>query len=246
MTDTKTDTWWDRLVVLSRSRRTGFWLFAATSSAFVALALLVASSTSWVVSLDLSVEEELLEMRSPLLNDAMVWVTRLGSRWVIGALLVVLTAWVMRTERCRKALLVMIIAFLANPGLEWVLKHMVNRDRPDLSRLVPGNGPAFPSGHVLATVGFYGVLAAVVWRSSHRRSHQLGAYAAATLIILGVGFSRMFLGVHWFTDVVGGMLAGTAFVLAVAWSLRGHHLGGDLGCEAGTADPTPAGLPDPV
>lgn len=223
--------WWDHIVGLSKSRGAGFFLFAVTAAAFLVLAVLVAAHTPWITRLDVAVQEETFDLRSPWVNDVTVWVTRLGSRWLIGSLLLLLSVWVMRTGRCRKALLVMLIAFLANPLVEYFLKTAVDRPRPDLSRLVPGNGPSFPSGHVLASVGFYGVLAAVAWRSSHRRTTRIAAYAAATVVIVAVGFSRVFLGVHWFTDVIGGMLAGTAFVLAVAWSLQGHHLGRDLGCE---------------
>ncbi len=232
MPHVKTDkTWWDRLVDLSTSQGAGIRLFAVTSVGFVVLAVLVAGPASWIAEFDLSVQEGVIELRSSWINETMIWITRLGSRWVIGSVLLVLTIWVLRTGRCRKALLVMVIAFLANPFLEHFLKTVVGRERPMLSQLVSGNGPAFPSGHVLASVGFYGVLAAVVWRSSDRRSIRIGGYVAATVIILSVGFSRIFLGVHWFTDVLGGMLVGTAFVLVVAWSLRGHHFGGDIGCE---------------
>lgn len=203
-----------------------------TSIGFVVLAVLVAGRTSWILELDLAVQQDVFELRSDWLNEASIWVTKLGSRWVIGALLLALMVWVVRTGRCRKALLVMVVAFLTNPLLEHLLKVAVDRRRPTLSQLLPGRGPSFPSGHVLATVGFYGVLAAVVWRSSNRRSIRMGGSAVATLVILSVGFSRIYLGVHWFSDVVGGMLVGTAFVIAVAWSLRGHHLGADISCEA--------------
>jgi len=228
--------WWDRVVRLSTSQSAGLWLFLISAIGFLVLSILVATRTSSIVDLDLSIQEELIEQRTPWLNETMIWITRLGSRWVIGVLLLALTAWVIRSGRCRKALMVLIIAFLANPVLEYVLKTIVDRPRPDLGRLVPGNGPSFPSGHVLAAVGFYGVLAAVLWRSSSRTSVRIAGYAAATAVILGVGFSRMFLGVHWFSDVVAAMLAGTAFVLTVAWSLRGHDFGGDLGCKVDEAN----------
>ncbi len=226
--------WWERVFDLSADHRTTLGLFAATTVGFVILAILVAADTPWIIDLDESVQAEAFELRSSWMNEAMVWVTRLGSRWVIGSALLVLGLWVVRTGRCRKALLVMVVAFMVNPFLEFFLKSAVGRHRPALSQLVPGNGPAFPSGHVLATVGFYGVLAAVMWRSSNRRAIQVGGAIGATAIILLVGFSRIFLGVHWFSDVIGGMLVGTAFVIAVAWSLRDHHLGGAMGCEVGS------------
>jgi len=229
--------WWERVLDLASKRRAAAGLFAVSIVGFVVLAVLVGAGTSWIIDVDQSVQAETFELRSPWINEMMIWVTRLGSRWVIGSLLLILTFWVVRTGRCRKALMVMAIAFMANPFLELILKSAVGRERPTLMQLVPGNGPAFPSGHVLATVGFYGVLAAVVWQSSRRRIIQYGGYAVATAIILSVGFSRTYLGVHWFSDVVGGLMIGTAFVIAVGWSLQGHHLGGDIGCDARSLDP---------
>jgi membrane-associated phospholipid phosphatase len=222
---------WSREAQRVIDRWFGFRLFAATTSAFVALALLVATRTSWLINFDLAVQERLIELRAPWLDQTMVWTTRLGSRWVIGSLLALLAWWVIRTGRCRKALMVVVIAFLANPILEYALKTIVDRPRPDLARLVPGNGPSFPSGHVLATVGFYGVLAAVLWRSSNRPSVRIAGFVAATAVIVGVAVSRVYLDVHWASDVVGASLAGTAFVVTVAWSLQGHHFGGAPGCE---------------
>ncbi len=231
MTQTRTRRpWRSRLTRLSIGQRDGYRLFMASIAGFVVLAVLVGTRTAWLVNLDLTVQDELLEIRSPWLNETMVWITRLGSRWAIGSFLLILAAWVVRTGRCRKALMVMTVAFLANPVLEYALKAIVDRPRPDLARLVPGNGPSFPSGHVLATVGFYGVLAAVLWLSSSPLLVRVLGFVAASVVILGVGFSRVYLDVHWSSDVVAGMFAGTAFVVTVAWSLRGHHFGGGLGC----------------
>ena len=228
----KVDTrWWELRVATSTARRAGLGLFVATSVGFVILAFLVVGSPGWITQLDLAAQDAVFELRSPWMDEAMIWVTRLGSRIVIGILVLALTLWVVRTGRCRKALAVMIIAFAANPLLELLLKNLVGRSRPMASQLVSTNGLSFPSGHVLATVGFYGVLAAVLWSSTNHRSIRIGGYVAATAIIVVVGISRVYLGVHWFTDVAGAMLLGTAFVLGVAWSLRGHHLGGDMGCE---------------
>lgn len=231
MSQKKTESpWRNRVAWPFISQKPGFRLFLASVTVFTVLAVLVATRTMWIVDLDRSVQDELLGLRSPWLNETMIWITRLGSRWAIGSLLLLLTAWVVRTGRCRKALMVMIVAFLANPVLEYVLKAIVDRPRPDLAGLVPGTGPSFPSGHVLATVGFYGVLATVLWLSSSRMSVRVFGSIAAAIVIFSVGFSRIYLDVHWSSDVAAGLFAGIGFVVVVAWSLGGHHFGGGLGC----------------
>jgi undecaprenyl-diphosphatase len=199
---------------------------------FAILAVVVASNPPWLARLDTTVSSELAATQTGILNRVMFGITLLGNRIVIGTLLAVVTVWALRTGRCRTPVLVMIGAFLVNPALEALLKGLVGRDRPDIARVVAGTGPAFPSGHVLATVGFYGILALIVWRSTTRRALAVGVLSTSAVIIAVVGFSRIYLGVHWMSDVVGGLLVGAAFVMAAAYFLKGHHFGRVLRCAA--------------
>ncbi len=79
------------------------------------------------------------------------------------------------------------------------------------------------------------MLAVVAWRSTTKRSLAVGAMAGAATVIALVGFSRIYLGVHWMSDVVGGYLIGAAFVLGTAYLLRGHHFGAKQ-CDVAAAD----------
>lgn len=226
-----------RLASLATSRTAGFVLLGASAASFLALALLALFRESLLLRLDVPIQREVLASREGWLDTLMAWVSLLGTRYVIGAILLGVAGWALATRRCRRVVLVLVLAFAANFVLEVVLKLSVGRPRPDLLRLVPGRGPSFPSGHVLATVGFYGVLAALTWKSTPGPWRRAAAYAAATAVILGVGFSRIYLGVHWFSDVVAGFAVGTAFVLTVAWALRGHHLGRARACCRGHLAP---------
>lgn len=224
-----------RLRDLVARHRMGLTVFAVAAGLFSALAGIVVVEPSWLSSLDTTVTTGIAETHNGALNRVMQVITLLGDRIVIGPMLVAIGVWALRSGRCRTPVTVMVAAFLLNPVLEALLKGLVGRSRPDIARLVAGNGPAFPSGHVLATVGFYGVLAVIAWRSTTRRSFAVGAMASAAVVIALVGFSRIYLGVHWMTDVIGGLLVGGAFVLAAAYFLRDHHFGSNLACRAGHA-----------
>ena len=206
---------------------------AVLLAVFAALAFLVVLNASWLTRVDLAVTEEISETHNGLLNRVVGAITLLGDRIVIGSVLLAVAIWVWGSGRCRTPVAVLAGAFLVNPIIEASLKGLVGRERPDIARLVTGDGPSFPSGHVLATVGFYGVLGLIAWRSSTKRSLGVGALAASAIVIALVGFSRIYLGVHWMSDVVGGFLVGAVFVLATAWFLRGHHLGWERRCVAG-------------
>lgn len=100
-------------------------------------------------------------------------------------------------------------------GLELAAKATFAIARPaPVEAITAAGGYSFPSGHTLRAVGLAGVLGAVVVRGPRGR-WGLAAIAG------GVGWSRVYLGVHWPTDVLGAMLLGTAWVAACVW-LRGH------------------------
>jgi undecaprenyl-diphosphatase len=210
---------------------------------FVGLALTAALAEGALVRVDRPIQEWVVGQRRGWLTDVMWWVTTLGTRYVIGALLLALVAWSWITGRCRTTVLVLVAAFALNPLLEWAMKAGVDRVRPDVAPLGPGRGPSFPSGHVLASVGFYGTIPVLVFRTVARRPVRVAAVALASLVILGVGMSRVYIGVHWSTDVLGGFLVGTIVVLATRRALGHHRLDGSRCCRPDLTSPGRIGVP---
>lgn len=114
--------------------------------------------------------------------------------------------------------------------IELVYKHTINHpgppaslshpDGPSLSELLergPG-GWSFPSGHMARTVVVYGLLAFVVQRLALRPALRRLAAPVAVLLVLVMAFDRLYLEVHWLSDVVGGLLLGTTFLAAsISW-----------------------------
>jgi undecaprenyl-diphosphatase len=78
---------------------------------------------------------------------------------------------------------------------------------------------SFPSGHTMNALVFYLALALIAWSIAGRRAGLLAVLVAA-VIVLGVGVSRIYLGFHYFTDVVGGVLAGLAWLLIAVTAVR--------------------------
>jgi undecaprenyl-diphosphatase len=151
--------------------------------------------------------------RTSLLDRFFLAVSFLGSTTVVltaGAAATLLT-W----RRCRAVALTLAFATLARPLIEFVLKATVDRARPDLDRLVAGNGPSFPSGHVMAAFALWGLLPVVVSLYTRRRALWWASVAVAATLIIGISASRVYLGVHWFSDVTGGLVVGAFFLLAV-------------------------------
>ena len=116
-------------------------------------------------------------------------------------------------------------AFAGGGLLDAVLKLIIRRPRPPYAAaFLPHFSWSFPSGHAMGSLIAYGMLAyvlTVLW--IHRRSAQIAVLLGAALLVLAVGLSRLYLGVHYFSDVVGGYAAG---VLWLSACLSGTELAG--------------------
>ena len=91
--------------------------------------------------------------------------------------------------------------------LNVIIKSLVRRPRPEGIHLVVETGFSFPSGHSMAAMAFYGLIIWLIWRCEHdRRQRSLFAIAFLIIIVM-IGVSRIYLGVHYASDVIGGFCA---------------------------------------
>jgi undecaprenyl-diphosphatase len=155
---------------------------------------------------------------SPALDVVMNGLTDLGSSLVIVPLFLVVAAWLAWRRRLG-ALLFLVIASLGALVLNGTMKVLFERPRPPLPWATVLPDYSFPSGHTMNALVFYLALALITWSIAGRRVGLLAIVIAAT-ITFGVGVSRIYLGYHYFTDVVGGVLAGVAWLLIVGAAVR--------------------------
>lgn len=168
-----------------------------------------------VVHADRRVLDFLTRHRTPWLSHVARAVTDLGSGWVVAPLVVVTVLALWHARRPREAIVV-VAASVGTALAVSVLKHVVGRSRPPVAgRLADAGGAAFPSGHAAQAVAFWGALAWVAWRTTRSRRTRALALAGAALIAALVGLSRLYLGVHWPSDVVSGWLVGLGWLVAV-------------------------------
>ena len=109
------------------------------------------------------------------------------------------------------------IAAVAGAGLlDVALKRVFHRPRPMWGLpLLTARGWSFPSGHAMGSLVAYGMLAYLLLRETHLGRHQrMLAIISAALLVLLIGLSRLYLGVHYFSDVIGGYAAGVVWLAA--------------------------------
>ena len=155
---------------------------------------------------------------SPGLDWVMLRLTDIGSSLVIVPLFAVAVGLLLRNRRYGAALFLGV----ASGGalvLNGTMKVLFERPRPqlDYAKVLPDY--SFPSGHTMNAFVFYVALALILWSVFGRRT-GVAALAIAVVVALGVGVSRIYLGYHYLTDVVGGLLAGIAWLLVVGAAFR--------------------------
>lgn len=149
-------------------------------------------------------------------EESMRDVTAIGGFTVLTLVTVVAVLAFLFHRRPRHAAVMAGTVILAQFCSEF-LKQVYDRPRPDLvshgSYVYSGS---FPSGHSMLAAATYFTLAVLIASLEPRRATKVMTFVTAGLLVVGVGFSRVYLGVHWPTDVLGGWCLGAAWAL-LAW-----------------------------
>jgi len=177
---------------------------------------------------DLKISHELQEVKNPLFASGMQWVSALGDTrvgiFLVGA---VCALYIVRRQPLEAFF---VLATLSNFALTAFLKVLVARPRPPDFFMDPAdflssvNQYSFPSGHVLFFVVFFGFVAYLAWLHQTGLSRLMVIAICGALIML-IGPSRVYLGAHWASDVVGSYIIGVLwlFVLILGYQLVAHR-----------------------
>ncbi len=150
--------------------------------------------------------------RTSWLNAVLETWTWLGSTIVLVPLLLAVSGLLLWRRRDVFAVACLWAGLAGATVLDRGFKHAVGRARPPVAQmLVQTGGYAYPSGHATQAVTVWGLLAVLAAAGAHRRT-RAWILAAAGIVIVLVGLSRIYLGVHWLTDVIGGFALGAAWL----------------------------------
>jgi undecaprenyl-diphosphatase len=170
---------------------------------------------------------------SPGMDTVMLGLTSMGSSLVIVPLFVLSVALLARNRRYGAALF---LAIASGGGLfiQATMKLFFQRPRQQLDWATVLPDYSFPSGHTLNAFVFYVAVALILWSVFGRRVGMLSVVLAVVLAI-GVGMSRIYLGYHYLTDVMGGILSGIAWLIILGAAFRARPAWWRWGSERAAA-----------
>ncbi|MCI5701984.1 MAG: phosphatase PAP2 family protein [Erysipelotrichaceae bacterium] len=150
----------------------------------------------------------LFKIRTPLLTKIFLIITNLGSPYVL--ILLTLLSFLLKNKK---------LSFIitGNLGLitiiNQVLKFIVKRPRPSDLFLIVETGYSFPSGHSMVSLSFYGLLIYFIYKYFKNKNLKIFLITLLSLIIILIGISRVYLGVHFVSDVISGFLLSLSYLI---------------------------------
>ena len=162
---------------------------------------------------DFAVRNWVHQFASPGMTRAMTAISLLGYNILIVELLVAFA--VFAKLRWRRAAAWMAVAMVGALAMDTALKYAYHRLRPTAFFGVAPHSYSFPSGHALCSFCFYGVLAGLFSARVKSPALRIAIWVVAAILVISIGLSRIYLGVHYPSDVLGGYLAAAVWVGAV-------------------------------
>lgn len=165
---------------------------------------------------DLAVRNAIHEHASPPLTSAMLTMSFIGEPYIVLPLTALACVLFWRAGLANRARL-LIIAMGGEVILEQTIKVMVHRQRPEPFFHYPlPTSYSFPSGHAFASTVFFGTLAALISPLLSSFRQRIFIWLAAILMTAVIGFSRIYLGVHYASDVIAGYVGGLAWLYTLS------------------------------
>jgi membrane-associated phospholipid phosphatase len=169
---------------------------------------------------DFFVFERVSTIVTPSLTRFIRFITFFGNHKFLIPANVVLVVYFLFIKKHRWYSIKVPVIAIGGVLIMFILKQFFNRPRPLIPLLEPVKGLSFPSGHALMSMSFYGLLIFLVWENVSNRFWKWLLSSLLLIFILLIGFTRIYLRLHYFSDVIAGFAAGIIWLSLSIWFVR--------------------------
>ena len=193
------------------------WIVTGLLFSTICLYMFIRLSTELIEKKTFLFDQKVIDIvqsfSSPVMDGVMLFITDMGSKFMLGLLLGISMIWLFVKRKDVWGMRLFFITVAGGGLLNLLLKNFFDRERPNINIIIEANGFSFPSGHSMGSMTYYGFLAYLILRSKRNPLSKLGLGILLCLVILLIGISRIYLGVHYPSDVLAGFIAGSVWLL---------------------------------
>lgn len=197
--------------ITQNSMKRSFYFGLGLGIFFIVWAILVASHSSFITTFD-NFYINLIYNNNPTLISFAKHITVIGNTSTIFVLTIILFIALLLWKKYPYAWLTAGTMIIAN-GSNWILKHLIQRQRPTFTHFIKATGYSFPSGHSVGSASLFGLLIVLTCLIVKNKKWRIIISLIWGLFPLIIGYTRIFLHVHFPSDVFGGWLEGSTYVL---------------------------------
>lgn len=160
---------------------------------------------------DIRLENLIAVFRSSFMTKFFFGITLLG-KWETVLIFTIATITILFIKNKKNYIITLLLSIIGSEFFTFLGKILLHRSRPEVA-LYTEKTFSFPSGHATIAISFYGFLTYLLIRNTLKWKHKINIFFGGTAIIFLIGFSRLYLGVHYLSDVLGGYLSGTIWLI---------------------------------
>jgi len=192
-----------------KKRKKELILIIIFSILFILLSLLIVKNKT--LTLDNNIHNYILSIRSTTLTNIFKFITSFGGSTFLLILTTLLFILVKNKKISINIVLNLFIIFLLNQ----ITKNIFLRERPLGINLINETGYSYPSGHAMVSLAYYGYLIFLILKTNIHKILKISSTILLSLLILLIGLSRIYLGVHYLTDIIGGFILSIIYLLII-------------------------------
>lgn len=184
------------------------WILCVIT-AILAIVITINVKNGKILELDLNIYKFFSEN---IINDKLTPIVKVITHVGGAKIVFVLTVLAIILIKGLKNKLFLLTGVVGTAGLNVVLKHIVQRERPNINRLIPEKGYSFPSGHSMMSMAFYGMLIFLIFKYVKNTALKWTLIVILTILLSTIGITRIYLGVHYPSDVIGGFVVSLTYL----------------------------------
>lgn len=160
-------------------------------------------------AIDQNIHSYILNLRNDNLTSILITITNISSAYALIVLSILLLLIMKKKKLPLLISLNLIISFISNQ----IAKQIFTRPRPIGINLIEETGYSYPSGHAMISMAYFGFIAYLIYKYVKNKLIKTIVISSIFLLIILIGFSRIYLGVHYLSDIIGGFLLSIAYLM---------------------------------